>query len=100
MGPASNGPALLIPLARAQDAVARLAASVAAAPEDVAAGLRARLALFEAAGYLAHHGAAVHPHDLALRAANLTGSYIAAAITGRLEEAAPWTTEGGGEGAV
>ena len=42
--------ALLIPLARAQDAVARLEASVAAAPEDVATGLRARLALFEAAG--------------------------------------------------
>jgi hypothetical protein len=44
--------ALLIPLARAQGAVARL----------------------EAAGFLAHRGPAVHPHDLALRDANFTGS--------------------------
>ena len=50
------GEALLIPLARAQDAVARLEAAVAAAPDAVAAGLRARLALFEAAGFLAHCG--------------------------------------------
>ena len=29
-------------------------------------------------------------HDLALRDANLTGSYTLAALTGRLREAAPW----------
>ena len=91
-GAATGNDALLIPLARAQDAVARLEASVAAAPDDVAAGLRARLALFEAAGFLAHCGPAVHPHDLALRDANLTGSYTLAALTGRLREAAPWST--------
>ena len=71
---------LLIPLARAQDAVARLEASVAAAPHDLAAGLRARLALFEAASFLAHRGPAVHPNDLALRDAGLTGSYSLAAM--------------------
>ena len=60
----------------------------------VAAGLRARLALFEAAGFLAHCGPAVHPHDLALRDANLTGSYTLAALTGRLREAAPWSDSG------
>jgi hypothetical protein len=92
--PADGGnDALLIPLARAQDAVARLEASVAA-------GLRAWLALFEAAGFLAHRGPAVHPHDLALRDANLAGSYAVAAMTGRLRAAAPWTTEDGAEGAV
>ena len=52
----------------------RLEALVAAAPEDVAAGLHAPLALFEAAGFLVHQEPAVHPHDLALRDANLTGS--------------------------
>ena len=91
---------LLIPLARAQDAVARLEASVAASPPDVAAGLRARLALFEAGGFLAHHGAAVHPHDLALRDARLTGSFALAVITGRLKQEAPWTTAEGGDDAV
>ena len=78
--------------------IARLEASVAAAPDDLAAGLRARLALFEAAGFLAHCGPAVHPHDLALRDAHLTGSYTLAALTGRLREAAPWSTAAGGEG--
>ena len=96
-GPATGNEALLIPLARAQDAVARLEASVAAAPDDVAAGLRARLALFEAAGFLAHCGPAVHPHDLALRDTNLTGSYTLAALTGRLREAAPWTIADGAD---
>jgi hypothetical protein len=86
--------ALLIPLARTQDAVARLEASVGAAPEDVAAGLRGRLARFEAAGYLAHRGPPVHPHDLALRDASLTGSYALAALTGRLKREAPWTHGG------
>jgi HTH DNA binding domain len=89
--PKAAAECLLIPLARAQDAVARLEASVAASPLDVAAGLRSRLALFEAAGFLAHHGPAVHPHDLALRDAGLTGSFALAAMTGRLKQEAPWT---------
>jgi HTH DNA binding domain len=96
-GHAPSADALLIPLARAQDAVARLEAGVAAAPDDVAAGLRARLALLEAAGCLAHRGPPVHPHDLALRDAGLTGSYTLAAMTGRLKREAPWTTEEGAE---
>jgi len=91
---------LLIPLARAQDAVARLEASVAAAAPDVAAGLRARLAFFEAAGFVAHHGPAVHPHDLALREAGLAGSFALAAMTGRLKHEAPWTMTEGGDDAV
>src|SRR5690349_10517041 len=99
-GPHDDSGALLLPLARAQDAVARLEASVAAAPDDLAAGLRARLALFEAGGFLAHQGPPVHPHDLALRAAHLTGSYTLAALTGRLKKEAPWTTANGDVGAV
>jgi HTH DNA binding domain len=66
----------------------------------VAAGLRARLALFEAAGFLAHHGPAVHPHDLALREAGLTGSFAVAAMTGRLKHEAPWTMAEGADDAV
>lgn len=40
--PATGTEALLIPLARAQDGVARLEAAIATAPDAVAAGLRAR----------------------------------------------------------
>jgi len=94
----ANAAALLVPLARAQDAVARLETLVAAAPDDLASGLRARLALFEAAGFLAHRGPPVHPHDLALREAGMTGSYSLAALTGRLKQEAPWTAAAGGEG--
>src|SRR3984893_16233160 len=43
---------LLSPLARAQDAVARLEARTEAASEAVAEGLRARMAYLEAAGWL------------------------------------------------
>jgi hypothetical protein len=46
--PAGNAAALLSPLAHAQDAVARLEASLGAASADAAQGLRARLALAEA----------------------------------------------------
>ena len=95
--PVGASEALLLRLARAQDAVARLEAAVMAAPDDLAAGLRARPALFEAAGFLAYCGPAVNPHDLALRDTNLTGSYTLAALTGRLREAAPWSTAAGGE---
>jgi hypothetical protein len=79
----------LIPLARAQDAVARLEALVGACTADIAAGLRARFALFEAAAFLAHHSPAVHPHYLALRDAGLTGSFAVAAMSGRLKQEAP-----------
>jgi hypothetical protein len=70
---------LLAPLAAAQDALARLEASAAAASAAVQEGLRARIALREAAGWLAHHGSWIHPTDLALREAGLGGSYTAAA---------------------
>jgi hypothetical protein len=59
----------------------------------VAEGLRARLALREAAGWLAHQYASwVHPTDLGLREAGLTGSVTAAAMSGRLRRALPATT--------
>jgi hypothetical protein len=67
-------PALLGPLAAAQDALARLDAMAAAAPEPVREGLIARLAFREAAGWLATLGCWVHPRDLALRAAHLIGA--------------------------
>ncbi|MGH7086858.1 MAG: hypothetical protein ACREFN_17920, partial [Acetobacteraceae bacterium] len=74
---------LLAPLARAQDAVARLEARAEAASPAVAEGLRARMSYREAAGWLAHAHIWIHPQDLALRDANLTGSYGAAARRGR-----------------
>ena len=82
---------LLIPLARAQDAIARLEAGVEAASEDIATGLRARVSLHEASGFLGHHHTTVHPRDLALHEAGLTGSYAAAAILGTLANELPWT---------
>ena len=82
---------LLLPLARAQDAVARLEAGVETASEDVAAGLRARVSLHEASGYLGHRHTTVHPRDLALHDAGLTGSYAAASILGTLANELPWT---------
>jgi hypothetical protein len=83
---------LLQPLADAQDAVARLEASVAAASPAVAEGLRARIAYREAAGWLAHEHTWVHPRDLALRDAGLTGSYAVAALAGRLAAELPTMT--------
>ena len=65
---------LLVPLADAADAMARLEASAAAAPPPVAEGLRARVAYREAAGWVAHAHTWIHPRDLALREAGLTGS--------------------------
>jgi hypothetical protein len=65
--------ALLGPVAAAQDALARLDARTEAAPEPVREGLLARLALREAAGWLAALGCWVHPRDLALRTAHLIG---------------------------
>ena len=83
---------LLGPLADASAALARLDARLEASAPDVAEGLRARLALREAAGWLAHqHGAWVHPTDLGLRAAFMTGSITVAALSDRLHTALPST---------
>jgi HTH DNA binding domain len=71
---------LLVPLCDATDALARLDARAAAAPEAVRDGLRARMATAEAAGWLAHAHAWVHPLDLSLRAAGLTASAALAAV--------------------
>jgi hypothetical protein len=81
----------------AQDRLARLEAGAEAASEPVRTGLRARLALREAAGWLAHHGAWVHPVDLAFREAGLTGSYTAATLGARLPSVLPVTAASGGE---
>ncbi len=82
---------LLQPLAQAQDALARLEASAAAASAPVREGLWARLAFREAAGWLAHQGHWIHPTDLALRDAGLTGSYAAAQLRHRLPSVLPAT---------
>lgn len=89
------GHPLLGPLARAQDAVARLEARAGAAAPGIAEGLRARLAFREAAGWLAFSHVWIHPRDLALRDAGLTGSYGPAAFAGRLEAELPATTAQG-----
>ena len=73
-------PVLLTALADAGDALARLDARVATAGDAVRDGLRARLALTEAAGWLAHSHAWVHPLDLALREAGLTAPAALAAL--------------------
>jgi hypothetical protein len=86
---------LLVPLARAQDAQARLEARAGAASPAVAEGLRARMAYREAAGWLSHAHIWIHPQDLALRDAGLTGSYGAAARAGRLEGELPATAAQG-----
>jgi hypothetical protein len=86
---------LLVPLADAVDAMARLETSVAAASPAVAEGLRARVAYREAAGWLAHAHTWIHPRDLALRDAGLTGSYAVAAFAGRLGAQLPTMTVGG-----
>src|SRR5689334_9295420 len=66
--------ALMAPLATAVEAMARLDARAGCASDRVVDGLRRRLALRDAAGWLAHQGAWVHPTDLGLREAGLTGS--------------------------
>src|SRR5271166_577718 len=86
---------LLVPLARAQDAVARLESRIEAASPVVAEGLRARTSYREASGWLAHAHIWIHPQDLALRDAGLTGSYGAAARAGRLESELPATAAQG-----
>jgi hypothetical protein len=83
--------ALLLPLAQAQDAIARLEASAAVASGPVREGLWIRIAFREAAGWLAHQGHWIHPIDLALRDAGLTGSYAAAHLRHRLPSVLPAT---------
>lgn len=86
---------LLLPLAEAQDAVARLEATAATVSSPVIEGLRARIAYREAAGWLAHAHTWIHPRDLALHDAGLTGSYTAAALAGRLDVELPTMTARG-----
>jgi HTH DNA binding domain len=71
---------LLTTLAEAADALARLDARVGASDEAIRTGLLARLALTEAAGWLAHAHSWVHPLDLALRNADLTAPAALAAL--------------------
>jgi hypothetical protein len=71
---------LLATLAEASDALARLDARAAAVDDAIREGLHARLALTEAAGFLAHVQAWVHPLDLALREAGLTAPAALAAL--------------------
>jgi hypothetical protein len=73
-------PVLFMALADATDALARLDARVATAADAIRDGLLARLALTEAAGWLAHAHAWVHPLDLALRDAGLTAPAALAAL--------------------
>lgn len=85
------GHPLLIPLARAQEAVTRLEIRAEGASPPVAEGLRARMAYREASGWLSYAHVSIHPHDLALRDRGLTGSYGAAFLSGRLEAQIPST---------
>ena len=73
-------PVFFMALADVSDALARLDARVATATDAVRDGLLARLALTEAAGFLAHAHAWVHPLDLALREAGLTAPAALAAL--------------------
>lgn len=89
--PAGAAGTLLAPLAAAQDALARLDTRAAAAPAPLRAGLIARLAFREAAGWLAARRAWVHPTDLALRDLNLTGRFDTASQIGRARASLPVT---------
>jgi hypothetical protein len=86
---------LLSPLAHAQYAVTRLDARAEAAKPIIGEGLRARIALREAAGWLAWARFTIHPRDLALRDAGLTGAYGPAALANRLAAELPATTAQG-----
>jgi hypothetical protein len=85
------GHPLLMPLARAENALARLQAKTEAASAVVAEGLRMRLSFLEAAGWLAHAHIAIHPHDLALREYGGVTSYGAAARADQLATVLPST---------
>jgi hypothetical protein len=86
-------PILLGPLCAATDVLARLDARAAAAPDAVREGLVARMAFAEAAGWLAHSHAWVHPLDLCLRDLGLTGP-TALAARGAGRRALPQTFAG------
>ena len=88
--------ALLGPLCAATDALARLDARAAASPAAVREGLIARMAVAEAAGWLAHAHAWVHPLDLALRDLGLTAPTALAAV-GAGHRALPQTFAGPAE---
>jgi hypothetical protein len=85
--------ALLAPLCAATDMLARLDARAAAAPAAVRDGLVARMAVAEAAGWLAHTHAWVHPLDLTLRTLGLTAPTALAAV-GAGHRALPQTFAG------
>jgi len=78
---------LLIPLARAQDAVARLQAKTEAASEVVTEGLRARMSYLEASGWLRYAHIRIHPWDLALSDHRLTWGTFTGAALGRIRQA-------------
>lgn len=82
---------LLMPLARAQDALARLETRAELASSPVMDGLRARMSYREAAGWLAHTHVWIYPHDLALRDRGMTGSYGPAFRAGHLAAEIPST---------
>lgn len=90
-----SGPAIpagfLRALSEAEDALSRLDSATAAAPPAVQEGVAARMAFQEASGWLTHAEAWVHPLDLALRDLGLTGSFLAAALAGRLRKELPTT---------
>jgi hypothetical protein len=90
-----NWRTLLAPLAAAEGTLGRLEATLALGSPQVATGLRARIADREAAGWLAHQGCWIHPLDLAMREAGLTGSYTAATIARRLPSVLPNTLADG-----
>jgi hypothetical protein len=86
---------LLAPLAAAQEILTRLDVLTSCASEDVAHGLRARMAFREASGWLAYSHVWVHHHDLALRSSYITSSYSVAALRGDLTPALPASTARG-----
>lgn len=96
MPEAPPGLPLLRALSSADEALTRLDASAAAAPEAIRVGLVARLALREASGWLAWRSAWIHPRDLALLQSGATGSVSAAVLTGRVREVLPHTFRGAG----
>jgi hypothetical protein len=82
---------LLAPLARAQNALARLEAKAETASDVAVEGLRARLSYLEAAGWLRHAHIWIHPWDLALRDHGVMTSYGAAARSDQLATVLPAT---------
>ncbi len=82
---------MLKTLLQAQDNLARLESATAAASLPVREGLLARLACQESAGWLAHQGVWIHPIDIAMRAAGITGSLAAAQLGVRLPSVLPLT---------